>query len=71
MLLLSLMRSILRVLHLVAELEEGIFYIVEPCWWGFAVPGCADGRHFSLFPLSLDNVNVEWQADLCRNEFER
>jgi hypothetical protein len=46
MFFLSLVRLILSIFHLIAELQQGIFYVVEACWWGFAIAGsCADGRH--------------------------
>jgi hypothetical protein len=46
MFLLSLVRRILGIFHLIAEFQQGIFYVVEACWWGFAIAGsCADGRH--------------------------
>jgi hypothetical protein len=34
MALLALMRGILGVFHLVAELEEGVFDVVKASWWG-------------------------------------
>lgn len=43
--LLSLVRRILCVLHFIAKLQQGIFYVVEACWWGFAIAACAYGRH--------------------------
>lgn len=45
MLLLSLVRRILGVFHLVIELEERIFYVVEARRRGLAVARGADGRH--------------------------
>jgi hypothetical protein len=44
--LLSLVRRILGVFHLVGELEEGVFDVVEAVWWRFAVAGTADRWHF-------------------------
>lgn len=46
MLLLALMRRILGIFHLVVELEERIFYIVEARWRGFAGAGGTNGGHF-------------------------
>jgi len=43
--LLSLMRSILGIFHLIAELEQSIFDIVEAGRRRFAISGCANGRH--------------------------
>lgn len=44
-LLLALVRCVLGVLHLVGELEEGVFDVVETLWRRFAVAGCAERRH--------------------------
>lgn len=35
--LLALMRSILCILHLVTELEQGVFYVVKAVWRRLAV----------------------------------
>lgn len=43
--LLSFMRCILRILHLVAEFQQGIFKIVEASGRRFAIAGSADRRH--------------------------
>jgi hypothetical protein len=43
--LLSFVRRIFGVFHLVCELEERVFDVVEAVWWGFAVSRAADGRH--------------------------
>lgn len=45
-LLLALVRRVLGVLHLVAEFQERVFYVVEARRWGFAVARGADGGHF-------------------------
>lgn len=42
---LSLVRGVLGVFHLVAELEESVFDVVEPFGWGLAVFRGADRRH--------------------------
>jgi hypothetical protein len=44
-LLLALVRGVLGVLHLVGELEQRVFDIVEALWGRLAVAGCAEGRH--------------------------
>lgn len=44
-LLLALVRGILGVLHLVGELEQRVFDVVETLWRRLAVAGCAEGRH--------------------------
>jgi hypothetical protein len=46
--LLSIMRSVLSILHLIAELEQGVFNIVEAGRRRFAIAGCANGRHDEL-----------------------
>jgi len=43
--LLSFMRGILCILHLIAEFKQGIFDIVEARWWRFAIARGADWRH--------------------------
>ena len=47
-LLLALVRRVLGVLHLVRELEERVFDVVEAVRWGLAGARRADGGHFSL-----------------------
>jgi hypothetical protein len=44
-LLLALVRGVLGILHLVCELEEGVFDVVEALWRRLAVAGRAKGRH--------------------------
>lgn len=44
-LLLAVVRGVLGVLHLVAELEQRVFDVVEARWRGFARARRADGRH--------------------------
>jgi hypothetical protein len=44
-LLLALVRGVLGIFHLVGELEEGVFDVVEALWRRLAVAGCAKGRH--------------------------
>lgn len=47
---------VLRVLHLVGEDEQVVFYISEAGWGRFALGGVADGWHFMLFTsLSISN----------------
>lgn len=43
--LLSFMRRILSILHLIAELQQGIFNVVEAGGWWFAIASGADWRH--------------------------
>lgn len=43
--LLALMRGVLGVLHLVAELEQRIFQVVEAVWRRFTVARRSYGRH--------------------------
>lgn len=43
--LLALMRGVFCIFHLVAELEQGVFDVVEAVWRGFTCPRGADGRH--------------------------
>lgn len=43
--LLAVMRGILGVFHLVAELEKGIFNVVEAIWWRLAIASRSDRRH--------------------------
>lgn len=45
MLLLALVRSVLGVLHLVRELEQGVFDVVEAIGRRLAVTRGAEGRH--------------------------
>lgn len=45
------MRGILGIFHLIAELEQRVFYIIKAGWWRFAVAGCANGRHDDLMKL--------------------
>jgi hypothetical protein len=35
----ALMGSVLRILHLVAKFQQGVFDIVESIWWRLAVAG--------------------------------
>ena len=44
--LFALVRSVLGILHLVAELQQGIFDIVESVGWRFAVARGANRWHF-------------------------
>jgi hypothetical protein len=43
--LLALVWRVFGVLHLVGELEECVFDVVEAIWWRFAVAGAANRRH--------------------------
>jgi hypothetical protein len=53
-LLLALVRGVLGILHLVGELEEGVFDVVETLWRRLAVAGCAKGRHLCWLPCFVD-----------------
>lgn len=53
--LLSFMRCILRILHLVAEFQEGIFEIVEARGRRFAIAGSANRRHGWRYGMDEDN----------------
>jgi hypothetical protein len=44
---LSLVWSILRVFHLVAELQQSIFNVIEAIWRSFAVARGTNGWHLS------------------------
>ena len=49
-LLLALVRRVLGVLHLVGELKQRVFDVVEALWRRLAVAGCAERRHdYCLF----------------------
>ncbi len=45
---LALMRSVLGILHLVAEFEESVFYIIEAIWWWFPISRRPYGRHSNI-----------------------
>jgi hypothetical protein len=53
-LLLALVRGVLGVFHLVGELEEGVFDVVEALWRRLAVARCAKGRHVCWSPFGAD-----------------
>lgn len=57
--LLSLVRGILGILHLIAELEKSVFYVVEAGWRRFAIAGSANGRHSELAKGSNKNARQE------------
>ena len=48
MLFLSIVRRIFGILHLIAELEQGIFYVFEAVRWRFASARGANRGHFVL-----------------------
>lgn len=45
MLLLALMRSILGILHLIAELQQSVLYVVKAGRRRFAIASSTNGRH--------------------------
>ncbi len=54
---------VLRVLHLVGEDEQVVFYISEPGWGRFALGGVAYGWHFALFwSISMLSLKVQGPA---------
>lgn len=59
--LFALVRSVLGVLHLIAELQQGIFEIIESIRWGFAVTRGANRWHFGVF--SGENGNEDRVKD--------
>ena len=67
MLLLSIVRRILGIFHLIVELEERIFYIIEARWWGLAVARGADGRHVGgLSSNRTLEIIPSYQGSECR-----
>jgi hypothetical protein len=62
-LLLALVRRILGVFHLVGELEQGVFNVVEALWRRLTVAGCAERRHGCCLVCGLcEIVGEEEQA---------
>lgn len=43
--LFALVRRILSIFHLVAELEKGILNVLKAIWWRLAIASGSDGRH--------------------------
>lgn len=69
-LLLALVRGVLGVLHLVAELEEGVFDVVEALGRRLAVFRGAERRHFggACRRLKHDIVqDMRWQVVTARS----
>ncbi len=54
---------VLRILHLVGEDEQVVFYISEAGWGRFALGGVAYGWHFALFS-SLSILGLKLQGGL-------
>jgi len=50
---LPFMRRILRIFHLVAKLQQRVFYIIESFRWGFAVARRSDRRHREIVNSSM------------------